>query len=547
MEVAGLALGVGSIAIAFKGAVDTALFVESFSEEENTDCSYLAVKYHIQKTRLKLWGDKYIPKEGADAQLSKHRKLPPYVDETIIRTLGEIKKLNQKAAEIVDRYNVKVQAVPMQVTADSVQPEHKLPELLSKLKVKPTSRFRWTIKKKGEFETITARLQEFIGELENFTVAPEESQLMATSLTLRVLTSLNNAPELLKVLEDRRISADSSLNFSARAKSIQRDIHPGSATNISNNQLSLLRGLPNMGLLTRSDGTRVPVLLEWNVIRASTGGAKHVERLEALGYLLEQVSDPSLRLPPCYGIYHDAHYGVEHPGWQRVGYALGTPGHTADTTRRWEQYDSRLNIRPPKSLSLCIRDQKNIPLLGNRFKLAYNLATAFGLFHAAGWLHKGLHSNNIIFFERIEDQGIDETEPFIVGFQYSRPHQTESLSKGPLGDSSLEYYYHPEAEKGFTKARDLYSLGVVLCEIGRWSLMRDISERRKRKLQSRGLWQEYLCTDVVNDLGWRMGKKYQTVVKTLLSSGLPSDDDGEEFFTQQYIKDVMKPLKECSV
>ncbi|KAI0183392.1 hypothetical protein EV127DRAFT_447295 [Xylaria flabelliformis] len=546
MEIAGMALAVAGVVVAFKGAVDSALFIESFSDDENTDCSYLALNYHIQKTRLKLWGDEYVVKAGTSAQSHKLRNIPEYVQESIVRILGEIEKLNQKATDLVDKYNAKVPDLPGQVTINSMQPEHNLPKSLAILKLKPTSRFRWTIKKKGDFETIIARLRELIGDLENFTLVPEKSQLMANSLVLHILTSLNNTPELLQALGDSRVGADQSLTFSARAKSIQQDMHPGLPTNIGDDQLTLLGGSPNLGLLMRPGGKRVPVLLEWNIIQTSTGKTKHVERLEALGHLLEQVSDPSIRLPPCYGIYHDANYEVDHPGWQRVGYTFGTPSSIANTTARWYQYDSRLDIRPPTSLTTRIRNQKEIPALEDRFQLAYNLATAFGLFHAAGWLHKGFHSNNIVFFERIEDRGLDETEPFIVGFQYSRPQQAESLSSGPLSDPSLVYYYHPDVEKGFTKARDLYGLGVVMCEIGRWCLMVDISERRKRKLQSRAMWQDYLLTNVVNDLGWRMGTKYQTVVKTLLSCGLPNDDAGEEFFTQRYIEEVMKPLKACS-
>ncbi|KAH7329487.1 amidase signature domain-containing protein [Stachybotrys elegans] len=486
MEVAGLALGVLGIAIAFKGAVDSALFIESFYDDENTDCSYLALNYHIQKTRLRIWGDECVMKKAPDGQPLKLRGRPQYVVEQIVRILKEIEKLNVKATDLADRYNINPPDLPSLNAEHSANSSQDLTKALSRLKVKPASRFRWTIKKKAEFQTIIERLRTLISDLENFTLAPEESQVLSRSLGPLVLTTLNE-PELVKHVDDPRVKADPSLALSARAKCIQRSMSHGQATVISSAQLRLLHGSLNFGLLVQQSGKRVPVLLEWTIIQTTSDRSKYIDRINTLGCILEKVSEPALRLPPCYGIYHDSSYEIEHPGLQRFGYVFGAPSTTPTGLNTGPQYDKNLHLRPPKSLSTRIKDQKNIPLLGDRFRLAYNLATAFSCFHAAGWLHKGLHSNNILYFERVDNSGIDEMEPFITGFQYSRPQQTESLSMGPLGDPHLDHYYHPDVEKGFTKSRDLYGLGVILCEIGRWSLLSDLPERRLQNLLSEGV------------------------------------------------------------
>ncbi|KAH8162797.1 hypothetical protein CIB48_g5458 [Xylaria polymorpha] len=115
---------------------------------------------------------------------------------------------------------------------------------------------------------------------------------------------------------------------------------------------------------------------------------------------------------------------------------------------------------------------------------------------------------------------------YVFGFQYSRPTDAHSLSRGPLANSELKYYYYPSADKGFTRRIDLYSLGVVLCGIGRWGLVGStISDRGRRIMVDRAAWCNYLLT---ND---------------------DDDDDGaddEGFFEQQYFEKAIQPLSACS-
>ncbi|KAJ5173835.1 uncharacterized protein N7500_001766 [Penicillium coprophilum] len=158
-----------------------------------------------------------------------------------------------------------------------------------------------------------------------------------------------------------------------------------------------------------------------------------------------------------------------------------------------------------------------------------------------------MHSENILFFQQANGLGISMLEPFITGFQYSRPQDAVSLSRGPFEDTALNQYYHPDAHLGFSKLRDIYSLGVILCEIGRWALVADtVTERRKKKLTSRKAWQEYMINHVVEDLGWRMGYLYQSAVRTLLDSSLPADDAGDAVFAQQFLERVIQPLSLCN-
>lgn len=104
------------------------------------------------------------------------------------------------------------------------------------------------------------------------------------------------------------------------------------------------------------------------------------------------------------------------------------------------------------------------------------------------------------------------------------------------------------ADQGFTKRLDLYSLGVVLCEIGRWDLLADTTEKAKKKhhLTSREAWRAYISTTWLSDLGWRMGKNYQDAVGVLLKCELPSDGDDDDLFAQQFQQKVIQPLSMCT-
>ncbi|CCF47098.1 hypothetical protein CH063_15622 [Colletotrichum higginsianum] len=270
--------------------------------------------------------------------------------------------------------------------------------------------------------------------------------------------------------------------------------------------------------------------------------------MEALGKLLKGVSEPALRLPPFYGIYDDLDYELTH-GIKRIGYVFGTPESVTDYDQRVHSFRNDVCENPPISLSALMASEGTAPpLLGDRFRLAFTLASAFSLFHAAGWLHKGLHSGNIQFLREV-DGTVSVTQPFITGFQYSRHQNQASLSRGPLDDKRLSHYYHPDAAKGFSKRLDLYSLGVVLCEIGRWaSITSKIPKERLRKMTNREAWRSYILDSRLKELGWRMGKQYQDAVRVLLECDLPDDKKlGHVFFAQEFQRKVLQPLSRCNV
>ncbi|KAI1456783.1 prion-inhibition and propagation-domain-containing protein [Annulohypoxylon moriforme] len=548
-EAAGVALGVVGVAGAFKGAIDTALFIGSFFDKGKAEYDSVILEYHVQQVRLQLWGDHC---KATDSDNHAHHMKSQSIKNLIVRILGQIQKLNEDIKKLAEKYGIDTSMTQTTATDldKNLHPGSDLAKEIAKKdpkEIKPKHLFSWVAKTRSEIKEKINEIETNINHLYDITLQTREIQLLDNSLEGPVLAPITRE-YLLQILTKTDTKTRRPLALSARTKLLLSKIslNPGLVTYISRQQLTLVQNSPkpnSIYSLRCHDEQHITVRIEWNELSAGSGRQEYVDRINSLGYILEQVSEPDLRLPPCYGVFDDVEY-EKNNGMKRLGYVFGIPDIGSASQGQEDAYDSDILRRPPTSLRDLIQNKKvRIPFLGKRFELAFALACAFGRFHAAGWLHKGFHSGNILFFHKRGEQGVNVAEPFITGFQYSRPQGANSLSSSPLDNSSLDCYYHPHAERGFTRRLDLYSLGVVLYEIGRWQLVADQQVQCKDRTQ----WHKYLSEKGYKDLGWRMGEQYQSVVKTLLNCDLPPNDDiAHEYFAQQYLDKVTRPLSSCT-
>ena len=115
---------------------------------------------------------------------------------------------------------------------------------------------------------------------------------------------------------------------------------------------------------------------------------------------------------------------------------------------------------------------------GNRIALATALSWSLVRFHLATWVHKKISTHNILLFQDMEaddGDGYSWDSPFLVGFELARHSLANS---NPQQQRPMEWkqriYTHPQRVGNdrhqtfvkFTKRHDIYSLGVVLLEIG---------------------------------------------------------------------------------
>lgn len=161
------------------------------------------------------------------------------------------------------------------------------------------------------------------------------------------------------------------------------------------------------------------------------------------------------------------------------------------------------------------------PSLSERFRLASLLAISFFELQNVSWLHKSFHSDNVLFFAT-KSSRVSFAEPYISGFDFSRPDKAGQISletdRSPLG-----LYRHPDLRKArplsaeqpcYTRAYDVYSLGMVLFEIGMW---RRLDEFLKPKTITPSDFRKRVETYLQRDMALLMGDVYRDVVAKCIS------------------------------
>ena len=105
--------------------------------------------------------------------------------------------------------------------------------------------------------------------------------------------------------------------------------------------------------------------------------------------------------------------------------------------------------------------------LNERFTLASLLSRSVFFIHASNFVHKSIRPDNVIVFQ---DASCQLGTPFLVGFNRFRGDTAITYR---FGDDNWErnIYRHPQRQgiapdEDFSMQHDIYSLGVVLLEVG---------------------------------------------------------------------------------
>ena len=110
--------------------------------------------------------------------------------------------------------------------------------------------------------------------------------------------------------------------------------------------------------------------------------------------------------------------------------------------------------------------------LGERFELVKTLVTTVFNIHNIGWVHKNIQSKNILFWPKQGRDELDLSRPYLMGFDISRPNQPGEVSEKPMSYFEDDLYRHPQYKgmfaRSFQPSFDLYSLGIILYEVGMW-------------------------------------------------------------------------------
>jgi hypothetical protein len=112
------------------------------------------------------------------------------------------------------------------------------------------------------------------------------------------------------------------------------------------------------------------------------------------------------------------------------------------------------------------RSPRTKPALGMRFRLAHRLCSTLLQVHLSKWVHKSIWSRGVVVFEKDTD-----LIPYLEGWGLARRAEDES-QMSMKSQAEANFYHHSQrwgqpAVK-HAPVHDIYSLGVVLLEIGTW-------------------------------------------------------------------------------
>ncbi|KAF9641145.1 hypothetical protein BFW01_g504 [Lasiodiplodia theobromae] len=193
--------------------------------------------------------------------------------------------------------------------------------------------------------------------------------------------------------------------------------------------------------------------------------------------------------------------------------------------------------------------------LSQRLKIAYKLAEAVLFLHTAGFLHKNITSSSVVLLQRAfpesgkvaPDDIFDDA--YLMGFDLIREVEATTYKTGTSRKCNhhlrsmwdFDIYQHPdrlreEDSPRYIKTYDVYSLGVLLLEIGLWEPLRKVAPEPEIRDGPLGWVLELPCATPI--LGMRVGEKYHRIVAWCLS--LTGDRIVKDV---QFVQQVLDPLE----
>lgn len=241
-------------------------------------------------------------------------------------------------------------------------------------------------------------------------------------------------------------------------------------------------------------------------------------------------------------------------------------------------------VKPqPISLNTLLRSQFR-PALEKRIWLANKLAACFSELFSSSWLHKGIHSDNILFpdvynadtteLPKLEDFGYIAT-PLVAGFNYTRQDtEGQTIDKNKThSDVTRIIHRHPDYQgnpaQGYRIHYDVYAFGLVLVEIALWRPLSSFLDARPNSSASSAAPPMVALSSkmhhfrrpeadelrrrvngvVSSEMAFRVGSTYHNVVKWCLNYADQYDDSqgAERQPAVQFYNRVAVPLQRLAI
>jgi hypothetical protein len=564
MDVAGLALGAVSLLAGFKGAVDGyELLVDWSNAFEGS--SYLTAKHKIEQQRLSLWGD-YFGFNDKDCCSRLVDRQPEATVGLVLYILAEVRSATTDVDKLMGKYGLRL-ADNTSAIADVVAEPAKLRfqspaldaviewqrEQQAKLSVaSPLRKLRkglqWTLDL-PRFEKLLDHLEYLNDSLERL-VPRVDLTVLGMGLPSYLLPPAFTDESLLPTYKEssqQYLAACAAANEIKNLDRLGRQQHNVPLFKLGKDLKAVeavnkivSKGSHRLTAIFTNGGSLTEVVIDWkepNPTLSPHDRDEVEQRIRNLSQLFRTVSLSHFRVLPCLGLVEDPEYADLNPGHKKLGFVFTSP------------YEG--GAAQPKTLLECFADSTTIVGVGTRFRLAQSLAGAMLLLHSSRWLHKNLRSENVVVFPRKSaDSGADDVQyllsPYFMGFGYSRPDQPGAVSIERRMLEQVDLYRHPRWREGYNRYCDIYSLGVILFEIGHWKSVADIKRGASHRMESEGDTQNFLAANSSRNLKVRMGEVYAKVTHRCLTGDFQVDDDHQDgALVRAFWSLVVKELDSC--
>ncbi|KAH7329054.1 prion-inhibition and propagation-domain-containing protein [Stachybotrys elegans] len=560
MEALGAAIGVvGLLGQLFDGCVKAYGYFTT-ARELDADGQRLLCKVRIEEMRLVVWGREWGVAEGKlDAHLDgssssssssragvgggnpQLRRLATQILEELHGTVTDFAKLKEKYG-LVDE---PASAPPSR--KGSKDDEARKSNGIAKASTTHGNerswrkemglRAKWVITDKDKFTTLLQDLKDFNDGLERL-FPPSQLPSFQRAWTHQLLESAQRDLSQLSLLEKASDGIYPQLTASANLKKLrinldakpQSAFRPTFALKVARSALDV-KDLDQPRRSQAVHDVAGHVIVEWvDYDRdAIEERVAHVRRMDDLARMMHSASDrhPDLHSIDCVGYTDDA-------SKNRYGLVYKAPAATFSTLH-----------------ALISSSDLKTPDLNDRVRLAQTLSVALWSLHSLDWLHKSLCDTNILFFPSAFSGAAhtataalvpDISAPFLVGFDASRPDLDTALSVAPKNPSISDLHRHPASLRGLShcKSFDIYSLGLVLLEIGLWKVLQPFYKAH----YSAERWRDKVVLPVlVQGLSSKVGRKYKEVVEMCLGVG----DDLTSSEAGKLMEKVVTTLESISV
>ena len=556
------------------------IFIRS-AREIGRDAYLLGVRLEVERQKLRLWGQYLGISQSQQCRLLREESFE--IQNLVVTLLDSIKAILDDIDIITVRYGVKIleagkdsaTVAPtglQDLNLDDVR--HCAAVKVAQIKrvqsersiVASTSRLgklRWAL---SDNEKLSRLVEDLCNINENLWVCLPVNQWLklAKGLPSFVLPAISDQ-SILSEIEDRAKDNDTT-KILAACSTMRRAALFAAANDskvsfadeirLESKDVKILMNIhtqdpkrpsPPRHIASIINDQKALALLEWRIVDEKFGYADKKtirSRIKSLAYVLSLGNSSQFGLLKCVGFFKDEEY-QDKTAVERYGLLFKLPERISQNQLPAKPASNALPTPPahlcPRTLAEHIARTPTptaAPTLGDRFRIATALCHTVLQIHAAGWLHKDIQSSNLLFsaIPSVNDptsSTLDLAHPFLLGFEFSRPDRPATPSLELPKDRTSNDYRHPSLWPPatadavpanpirFKKQYDIYALGVVLLEIGTWSLVSSISGARD--IRQPWAWRDLLLQRA-KILGYFCGSVYQRVVETCLAGTFVEGD-----------------------